>query len=470
MAVFLAVFLLGAAPWVIRNYRWTGGLFVPASTHGGIQLWFGTLQTGQYFDSWLYNPRAAFEFAPIDYTSLDELPIVVTATAQNCDVETRQQIDLVYWTNRDPTPHRLGVTPNAEGKIEAMLPAQPAPTAAYFYFDVTARSHDRIVHVMTPAAGPADPTMIVVSRDHLGDLDIDGKALDIFDVVRLLRHLAWNEPVANPERLDLDADGRLSDADVRRAATLLVDERGDISRLTDPTASVTFDDRFATVRFLDGSSLSVPRQWNGAITGLQLTTPVVPSSSALFIQHSRPFAEIPYRGHSPVSNPPTPACTTMAGVGANRVPYRRLPHEMRRFNALSLDNIRRDPGGYLAASALRALRVFIITGSEDRRTAYQFGGAGRVYAIGRWASLVMLGVFAAGVWIARRRGMALFMLLAPIVYVPLTICFMLINARYSMTIQPFVFAFVAVAIVSLADRVNVARSFDGRATTARSTP
>jgi hypothetical protein len=44
------------------------------------------------------------------------------------------------------------------------------------------------------------------------------------------------------------------------------------------------------------------------------------------------------------------------------------------------------------------------------------------------------------------------MLLTPIVYVPLTICFMLINARYSMTMQPFVFAFVAVTLVTALER------------------
>jgi len=46
------------------------------------------------------------------------------------------------------------------------------------------------------------------------------------------------------------------------------------------------------------------------------------------------------------------------------------------------------------------------------------------------------------------------MLLTPIAYVPLTICFMLINARYSMTMQPFVFGFVAVTIVTVLERLT----------------
>ena len=37
-------------------------------------------------------------------------------------------------------------------------------------------------------------------------------------------------------------------------------------------------------------------------------------------------------------------------------------------------------------------------------------------------------------------------LLVPIVYVPLTICFVLTNMRYTITMQPLMFVFVAVAL------------------------
>ena len=50
------VILAGAIPWIVRNYRWTG-LFIPASTHGGVQLWFGTLQTGPYQERGRNNCR-----------------------------------------------------------------------------------------------------------------------------------------------------------------------------------------------------------------------------------------------------------------------------------------------------------------------------------------------------------------------------------------------------------------------------
>jgi hypothetical protein len=52
--------------------------------------------------------------------------------------------------------------------------------------------------------------MTVVSRDHLGDLDVDGHALDVYDVARMLRHLAWKQPLAGEGHLDLDGDGRVT--------------------------------------------------------------------------------------------------------------------------------------------------------------------------------------------------------------------------------------------------------------------
>ena len=61
----------------------------------------------------------------------------------------------------------------------------------------------------------------------------------------------------------------------------------DTSTLDDPTVGVTNDETSATVSFRDGSTLAVQRDWTGVITDLRLTTPVVPSMSALVVQHSR---------------------------------------------------------------------------------------------------------------------------------------------------------------------------------------
>src|SRR6185503_7125389 len=223
MAVFLTIFAAGAVPWIVRNYRFTG-LFIPASTHGGVQLWFGTLQTGPYRESWLYNPRAAFEFPPVDYTSIDELPLVITGETYDCYGQRPEQADLVYWTNRDRAPQRVHATVGKNGDVTALVPVQPSPTAVDYYFETPPHPHGR-------------PRTIVVSRDHLGDLDVDAHALDVFDVVRMLRHLAWQEPLDPGER-DFDHDGRVTEADLRHAVALIVDDRSAPASVADPVSKI----------------------------------------------------------------------------------------------------------------------------------------------------------------------------------------------------------------------------------------
>ena len=71
-----------------------------------------------------------------------------------------------------------------------------------------------------------------------------------------------------------------------------------------------------------------------------------------------------------------------------------------------------------------------------------------VFLIG---TLAFAGALTVGVYLAWRRGFRLLFLLSPVVYLPLTICFLLINARYSMTVQPFLFAFAAVTLVTALD-------------------
>jgi hypothetical protein len=248
-ATFLMVFVIGGAPWVIRNYEWTG-LFIPASTHGGVQLWFGTLQTGQYRGSWLYNPRAAFEFPPVEYTSITELPLVVSGTARSCSPEIRQRIEVVYWTSRDRRPNRVPAMPRERGQLLVPLPRQPADTVVYYYFDTTVASGGT-AHVFSPPPGPDDPATVVVSQKHLLDLDVDGHALDVFDIARLIRHVAWHEPIDDAGLVDVDGDGTTSEADVRRAAALVVDDGADPRQVTDPVTSMTVTDAAATLRFRD---------------------------------------------------------------------------------------------------------------------------------------------------------------------------------------------------------------------------
>ena len=55
---------------------------------------------------------------------------------------------------------------------------------------------------------------------------------------------------------------------------------------------------------------------------------------------------------------------------------------MRRYMALAMDNIGRDPLAFVAASAYRMVRLFIIRGSDDVHATQQFSGARLAYAAG----------------------------------------------------------------------------------------
>ena len=128
---------------------------------------------------------------------------------------------------------------------------------------------------------------------------------------------------------------------------------------------------------------------------------------------------------------------------------------MRRYLALSFDNIRRTPGGYLAAVAYRSVRVFFIEGSSDPQTTQQFSGSGRVYRLAYVASVGVFVLFLIGVRAAWRRGCDITLPLVAIVYIPATLAFVLTNMRYSVTVQPLIFVFVATAIVSALERLGV---------------
>ncbi|MDO8677396.1 MAG: glycosyltransferase family 39 protein [Acidobacteriota bacterium] len=441
MAVFAALVASVQTPWIVRNYQLTG-LFLPTSTHGGVQLWYGTLQVGPYLESRAHNPRFNFESAAFDYTSLAARPILISAEYRDCSDRSGGLADLVYWTGRDPRHRRVKPLWREGGRIGFELPPQPIPTTLYYYFEQSwpAANGEPAATFVTPFEGEANPFVSFVSDDHLGDLDRRGDLLDIFDVTRLLSHMAWGDPVQHAERLDFNHDGRLDDQDLEQAVTLLLPEappRLDGSRLTRFERSETA----ATLHLVDGSYVSVPRSFSGRQTDLDLNGTL----AGALVSKRRTFTSIAY----PHRRPGPGECSFAENVKLNDTFYRSEPHMMQRYMALALDNISRDPVGFAKASAYRMLRLFIIRGTDDPSTTQQFRWSQVAYGAGQLLSTVYLLVFLSGAVIAWRQRSALVLFLLPIVYVPLTICFVLTNMRYTVTVQPLMFVFVAVAGIAV---------------------
>ena len=189
--------------------------------------------------------------------------------------------------------------------------------------------------------------------------------------------------------------------------------------------------------------MAVPRNWSGRITDLAFTEG---AASTLMTSH------VPFRTMAAATSVPASsvdACTQVTDVAVNQVFYRREPHMMRRYSALAFDNIRRDPGGFVLAAAYRAVRLFLIQGTSDKNTAQQFDGSRRVYAAATGISIVYLTLLVIGAIVGWRRGYQVGLPLLLIAYVPATLAPVLTNMRYTVTVQPLMFVFMAIAITAL---------------------
>lgn len=423
-ALLVACAVAVLTPWIARNYRLTRSI-LPTSVHGGVQLWYGTLQTGPYLNSRAHNPRSVFDAPAFEYTSLSGVPLIVHAQEKGCVGAPSSWMTLYYWTDAEPEL-QLRTTLGTHGHYTFEIPPLERDGILYYYF---ANAH----RVTTPAEGRFAPFVYFVSQDHLGDLDRKGDLLDVFDVVRLVRRDAWGEEPAFAARLHAAGVDTIQDA-----VTRLIDG-------ADARVQLEKTDGTARATFADGSTLEVPRAWSGRITDVGISGGI---ATGLMVAH---------RSLAGLISPAAPRdqvtrCAELEHVAVNDVFYRSEPHMMHRYSALAFDNIRRDPLGFALASAYRAVRLFVIAGTSDPHTTQQFSRSRFVYAAGTIASLAYLLLFAAGVVVAWRRGDALWLPLLLIAYVPATIAPVLTNMRYTVTVQPLVFMFIAVAVMQLAGR------------------
>jgi len=345
-------------------------------------------------------------------------------------------VELAYWTDINPVERRTGASGNNARHYTFQVPAPGRDAVLYYYFATRWSEPSGPQRRTTPIQGSGDPFIYFVSGSHLDDLDIHGDLLDVFDVVRLVRRAAWGEPV----RFDADLR-RAGVTDVQQAVAALL--RGTIGGKADAAVSrVDRDAAMARVAFADGSAIAIPRQWSGRISDLTIGEGI--ASTVMTSRRS-------LRGLGAPTQRPTEVerCEQSVDVGVNQVFYRREPQMMRRYAALSFDNIRRAPRAFLAAAVYRAARLFIIEGDSDPFTAHQFGGSSRIYALGTAVTATFLILCVAGIAIAWRRRDPVALPALLIAYIPATLAPVLINMRYTVTIQPLMFIFVAIAVLAI---------------------
>lgn len=433
-------------PWTLRNYRLTGE-FIPTSTHGGVQLWYGSLETGPFLTSRAHNSRRLFETPPFDYTSLARQPILFDVS-MTCPPGRPEGVTLLYRTDADPAVRRVDLVEDAGRHWAGAVPALGGEGRLYYWLEATWPPGAVQTPVRrSPPGGAADPFVYFVSADHLGDLDADAMVWDVFDLIRVLRHLAWQEPLAAAALLDRDGNGQVNESDLRGLLQLMLThlDRGEppVDRLSGLLVSA------ADVRviFVDGTELVVPRVWTGVFTDLQLSDGI--AASVLSTRR-----RVGKRSAAP-TEPMSERCLAPGEVTINSPFYRVQPHEMRRYTALALDNIGRDPLAYVWSVLYRSVRLFVILGSDDQGTAHQFANSRFVYLLGTAVSAGFFLLFLAGAWIGWRRGYAVLVPLAVIASLPATIAFVLINMRYTVTVQPLILMFVAVSVVAALERLGL---------------
>ena len=391
--IFFAASVLVIMPWVIRNYR-LAGVFLPTSSHGAVQLWYGTLQVSPYLEDRSANPRSILERSPFDYTSLIDTPIIVTIDASECPANVSDELTLAYWTDRNPAPVSVAAHPSGRS-LEARIPGQPDSTTVYW----------------TLAPNTA-PFVYFVSTAHTRDLDTRDDFDDAFDVMAALTQQG--------ARIE----------DIAPMISRLIGNEGTATSIDAGTGSVL-------LRFSDGSSWRVPRDYAGDASEVDVRGALA----------GRAFLARQPRGASPA----LPEC--LAGrVSVNGIFYRRELHQMRRYAALAMANIQRDPVAFIAATAYRSVRLFVVRPAGAASVTYQFAASQIVYTMALLLSLSYLVAFLSSVVLAWLRRSPLLPLAVPIFYVPVTIAFVLTNQRYTVTMQPLMFAFVAFGVVTWMER------------------
>jgi len=433
-AVLVAGTVIALTPWMVRNYRLTR-MIIPASVHSGVQLWYGTLQVGPYLNSRAYNPRSLYESAVFDYTSLDQVPLVVIARGDGCRDDLPARMSLVYWTSRNPAPSAADAV--ADGTtFRFEVPAPAAPAVFYYYVTTTDRAgHTRSV----PDDGARAPLVYFVSRDHLGDLDTAGDLVDVFDLVRIMRHLAWNEPLRWGDRL---RRAGFDDSALEPVVRVLTSRFGDSVADAAPLVhKFTYDDRRAILTFADESTVAVPRDWRERVTDIDFS-----GGLAAALMSSTESLQALTLG-TPRLREAT--CIGLDAISINSVFYRLEPHLMHRYTALAFDNIERAPAQFALAALFRIGRLFVVWGTADAATTQQFRGGRALTIVATALSAAFVVLFVAGALIAWRSGRPIALPLLLIAYVPVTIAPMLNNMRYTVTVQPLMFIFAAAAIMSL---------------------
>ena len=237
---------------------------MPTSTHGGIQLWYGTLQVGPYLESRAHNPRSIFDSPPLPYTSLTESPMLIGA-ARNGVRGRRDTGARLLDRSRHESP--AGRPPSADGDSVRRSRCRRSRRGPSSITSSRPSGESRAADIWRPLQSTARRVhsccswTIVTSR-----ISIDTRtSLDVFDrrPHRASCRLAGSRPIAAQTWM---ATAPLTRRICKRLHRPISFRR----RSTRRRRAFRATRSRATLRLGDGSRIAVPRQWRGRQTDLDV--------------------------------------------------------------------------------------------------------------------------------------------------------------------------------------------------------
>src|SRR5262249_56489218 len=190
-----------------------------------------------------------------------------------------------YWWDGDTTERRLEPVGNQGRQYTFEIPPPGRTAVLYYYFTTEWPPAFRRTMQTTPPAGRSAPFVYFVSQDHLGDLDVHGDLVDVFDVVRLARHAAWGEPVPFVDALQRAGIASAPDAVAALLRPLLKEDADHVvAGIGRPASEVRF-------QFSARSAVDLPRRGAGLVSGPSLphghaSTPATTTGDAARRDHA----------------------------------------------------------------------------------------------------------------------------------------------------------------------------------------
>ena len=455
--VYLVLTVIGMSllitPWVVRNYMLSKN-FVPFGTQGGSQLFYGAMESGSYFQCRTYNPFHHYENLST-YRSLSQDYLTFSIYIKAGSIKKLDSIRLYFASEKEDRFYEKAFEYIGKNMFECKIPRKQNGEIIRYYIEII---NDDSSGLVMPTGAPGVNYLFYSqksSSDDFDEKDNDSNIVDVFDFAEIVQLLS-EEKYATAEILmqyDYNNDGDVNKDDLLIMVNLLhngfltfeLDKIGDIKLVgTNLNYQVIFSDdsRMILPRYLMGSKLFVKADLGIAFEIL---------NNKYYIDRSL------------LLDKKLHAVSDFNDAVKIEVDSRGVIGEVNRqslHKKLAIFYIKGHPADYFLAVMKRMLRMWITLGSSDRTISHPAPyNISYLFTIAKYFSMGILALSICGMFILRRRLKDLIFILVPVVYFPLTHSFFMINARHTISANPFILVFTGASLYYFGNKIiNFLRS------------